>query len=233
MLVLALDTSTPLMTAGLVRVYDDQNPQLVGERSFEGAFSHAEQAIPLVRALLAEGALTLADLEAVVVGLGPGPFTGLRVGIASAAALGDALNIPVYGVPSHDALAQAVLRDQQHEGPPQAFLVVTDARRKEVYLSGYDASGARVFGPEPVAPAAVPQAVNGVTPQFLVGAGAGLLAGHLGLPTRGAVTAISVGLVAAARPPVHPTGPPAPLTPLYLRRPDAVEPGAKKSVLGR
>lgn len=234
MLVLALDTSTPVMTAGLVRVYDDQHPQHVAERSFEGAFSHAEQLMPLVKAILVEAAITFADVGAIVVGLGPGPFTGLRVGIASAAALGDALDLPVYGVPSHDALAQALRHDETHEGTSHhAFAVVTDARRREVYLSGYDAAGKRTFGPEPVPPADALAALGGVDlhPAFLAGAGAALVPAEL--PTRAPGTSISVGLVAAARPPVHPTGPPAPLVPLYLRRPDATEPGARKSVLGR
>ncbi|RIJ77401.1 tRNA (adenosine(37)-N6)-threonylcarbamoyltransferase complex dimerization subunit type 1 TsaB [Nakamurella silvestris] len=234
MLVIALDTSTPVMTAGLVRVYDDQHPQLVAERSFEGAFSHAEQLMPMVRAVLVEAAITFADVSAIVVGLGPGPFTGLRVGIASAAALGDALDLPVYGVPSHDALADALRLDAAREGlPPAAFAVVTDARRREVYLSGYYASGDRAFGPEPVAPAGALDALEeaGIRPAFLAGAGVTLVPGDL--PVRAAQTSVSVGLVAAARPPVHPTEPPAPLVPLYLRRPDATEPGARKSVLGR
>lgn len=234
MLVLAIDTSTPVMTAGLVRVYDDQNPQLIAERSFEGAFSHAEQLMPLVKAICVEAAITLQDLGAIVVGVGPGPFTGLRVGIASAAALGDALDVPVYGVPSHDALAQCLRQDSVRAGRTSGpFAVATDARRREVYLSGYAESGDREFGPEPVKPVEALQvlAAAGIHPQFLAGAGAELIL-EAQLPTREPETSVSVGLVAAARPPVHPTEKPLPLTPLYLRRPDATEPGARKSVLG-
>ena len=85
--------------------------------------------------MLADAGLTLADLGAVVTGLGPGPFTGLRVGIVTAAALADARGLPVIGVCSLDAVGSG------------ARTVVTDARRKEVYWAAYDAAGARVEGP--------------------------------------------------------------------------------------
>jgi tRNA threonylcarbamoyl adenosine modification protein YeaZ len=173
-------------------------------------------------------------LDAVVVGLGPGPFTGLRVGIATAAALGDGLGIGVHGVPSHDGTARAL------EPLPGPLLVVTDARRREVYLSAYRADGGKALGPLVVAPAAAPQllAEHGYVADFVTGAGGAILdpfrspsfdpavlesagaARSLGLVERAAV-ALLTGVV------------PGPLTPLYLRRPDATEPGMRKSVLGR
>jgi tRNA threonylcarbamoyl adenosine modification protein YeaZ len=256
-LVLALDTSTPTVTAGVVELrrpheiiaalqagtaMGDEATRpavLLAERSVTDPFAHAERLMPLaIQALTATGR-TLADVEAVVVGLGPGPFTGLRVGIATAAALGDGLGVPVHGVPSHDGTARAL----QSPAPRPAageLLVVTDARRREVYLSVYRADGARVLGPQVVAPAAVPQllAEQGLRPTHLTGAGRALLEPFRGdgfdpeqLDTQAA--AQSLGLAERAATALLTGAVPGPLTPLYLRRPDATEPGARKSVLGR
>ncbi len=247
MLLLAIDTSTPTVTAGVVALlrpheFDaareaGESPlpsRLLSEQRITNPLAHAEQLMPLVAAALAETGHGLAELDAVVVGLGPGPFTGLRVGIATAAALGDALDIPVHGVGSHDAAANA------HSGPPASrpsgqVLVVTDARRREVYVSAYSAAGSRILGPSPVSPAAVPAwlAEGGVEPIRLLGAGAYLLEHALpGIEVDSFSGSISLGLVQVAIRPLLTGAVPGPLTPLYLRRPDATEPGARKSVLG-
>ncbi len=224
MLVLVLDTSTPVVTAGVVvlrRPHElvaeldaGRTPEpvtVVAEHTVDSPFAHAEQLIPLARRALGEAGNTLRDLDAVVVGLGPGPFTGLRVGIATAAALGDALDLPVHGVPSHDAIARTVRSEA-------GLLVVTDARRREVYLSGYAAGGRRIRGPEVLAPAAVVTDAGAVT-----GAGAPLVAA-LGLPVLAAIAPLSAGLAGCAVPGLLTGAVPGPLTPLYLRRPDAVPP---------
>jgi tRNA threonylcarbamoyl adenosine modification protein YeaZ len=248
-LLLTVDTSTPTITAGVVSLLrpheiaaqrDSGAPlRPVGlecEQRVTNAFGHAEQLMPLVNAALQDCGRRLADLEAVVVGLGPGPFTGLRVGIATAQALGDALDIPVHGVASHDATALADLHADPRAG---CFLVVTDARRREVYLSAYSDEGRRLFGPVPLSPSLVPQTLagEGIFPVRTVGAGAALLAD---LPPsepfapRPAATKgnLSTGLVLAAARALLTGAVPGPLTPLYLRRPDASEPRARKSVLG-
>ena len=257
MLVLALDTSTPTVTAGVVELRrpheiiaalqagavmgdDATRPAvLLAERSVTDPFAHAERLIPLATAALAAAGHTLRELAAVVVGLGPGPFTGLRVGIATAAALGDGLDVPVHGVPSHDGTARA-LEPQLRERSPGQLLVVTDARRREVYLSVYGEDGSRVLGPLVAAPAAVADLLTDqdLRPTSLAGAGAGLLD-----PFRGSgfeperldegSASHSLGLVERAAPALLTGAVPGPLTPLYLRRPDATEPGARKSVLGR
>ena len=238
MLLLAIDTSTPTVTAGVVSLLrpheligvDAPSPVTVlAQHTVTNAFAHAEQLMPLVSAALDEAGQTLKDLDAVVVGLGPGPFTGLRVGIATAQALGDALDIPVHGVGSHDALARSHVNDAAGN---VEFLVVTDARRREVYLSAFSARGARRFGPLPIAPAAVPAALAaaGVSPESMIGPGTGLLVDG---PLVAAETCpLSAGLALAAALPLLTGAVPGPLTPLYLRRPDATEPGARKSVLG-
>lgn len=144
MLLLALDTSTPTVTAGVVQVLrpheliealaadeSASGVKVLAQHTADDPFAHAELLMPLAGAALSEAGLALSELDAIVVGLGPGPFTGLRVGIATAEALGDALDKPVYGVPSHDGIALSI------DEPPESFLVVTDARRREVYVTAY------------------------------------------------------------------------------------------------
>lgn len=184
-LVLAIDTATPAVTAGVVKL---EGGEILAERVTVDARAHAERLTPNVLGALADAGLTVTDLNAVVVGCGPGPFTGLRVGMATAAAYGHALGIPVHGVCSLDAIGIHTTGDA---------LVVTDARRREVYWARYR-NGFRVDGPAVNAPADVPGAAD-----------------------------------AFARPPVYPSASglvravadwavePAPLIPLYLRRPDA------------
>jgi len=257
-LLLAIDTSTPTVTAGVVSLLRPHelvagngslapvpaavappmpDPiRLLAERSLTDQFGHAEKLMPLVGAALSEAGHGLADAEAIVVGLGPGPFTGLRVGIATAQALGDALDIPVHGVGSHDAAARAELAGLA-DTTAGDLLVVTDARRHEVYLSAYSSTGARRFGPAPVAPADVSArlAEHEVTPGRMTGAGVGLLSGQPGLrdvPVSSVSRGLAVGLVLTAARALLTSVVPGPLVPLYLRRPDATEPGARKSVLG-
>lgn len=221
MLVLAVDTSTPFVTAGVCRLVSahDGGPRVetLGARVTEDARAHAELLTPHILDCLTAAGLGPGDLDAVVVGTGPGPFTGLRVGMATAAAFADALDRPVHGVCSLDGLA-ATARAAGADGD---LVVVTDARRREAYHARYSADGARVSGPA-------------------VGAAAGIdIAGadHLvGDPVRlaelpgDAAHAVTVpapdpaGLVTVAAPDLLAAATPAPLEPLYLRRPDAVPP---------
>ncbi len=101
---------------------------VLAQRVTVDARAHAERLTPNVVAALADAELTMGDLDAVVVGCGPGPFTGLRAGMATAAAYGHALGIPVHGVCSLDAIGVRTAGDT---------LVVTDARRREVYWARY------------------------------------------------------------------------------------------------
>ena len=102
-LILALDTASPAVTAGVVR-RDGTECVALAERVTVDARGHAERLTPNVLAALSDAGLRMADLDAVVVGCGPGPFTGLRAGMATAAAYGHALDIPVHGVCSLDAI---------------------------------------------------------------------------------------------------------------------------------
>jgi len=198
-LVLALDTATPAVTAGIVRLDDSS---VLGERVTVDARAHAERLTPNLLAALADAGLTMGDLDAVVVGCGPGPFTGLRAGMATAAAYGHALGIPVHGVCSLDAIGVRTSGDT---------LVVTDARRREVYWARYR-DGVRTEGPAVNAPADV----NPGTARAV--AGSPEHAGMFGLPCCEPVYPTSAGLIAAVP---DWSDHPAPLVALYLRRPDA------------
>lgn len=215
MLVLTIDTATPAVTAGLVRLDRDRPPELLAGRAQIGARAHGELLTPSVRAVLAAAGSVFDQLDAVVCGAGPGPFTGLRVGLVTAATFGDALHIPVHPVCSLDAIAHDA-------GTGRPLLVVTDARRREVYWARYDETGHRVAGPDVDPPAQVP--IDGLA------AAAGTAAHAVGLPAFGPEHPTPTGLVRTAAAELHAGSPAAPVTPIYLRRPDAATPGPRKRV---
>ncbi len=211
-MLLALDTATPLVTVAL---HDGED--VVWEGASELPLKHGEQLAPLIdRALRATGVVRQ-DLTAIGVGVGPGPFTGLRVGLVTARTLAHVLEIPVYGVCTLDVLAIEAVDSGAVAGD---FTVATDARRKEVYLATYDADGARLDGPLVARPADV------ATAGPVVGEGAVLYpdafpqAAGPTLPSAGWLARVIAEERAELRDP----------EPLYLRRPDAVAPGTPKRV---
>ncbi|MFE0751923.1 tRNA (adenosine(37)-N6)-threonylcarbamoyltransferase complex dimerization subunit type 1 TsaB [Gordonia sp. NPDC058843] len=228
-LVLAVDTATDSVVAGVAALHDGE-VRVLAERVVSDHRRHAELLTTLIAECLAESATARADLAAVVVGCGPGPFTGLRVGMATGAAFADALGIPAYGVCSLDALAAEA--DPGIADAASRVLVVTDARRREVYWALYE-GGRRLRGPEVAAPAVVAGELAADLDAGRIGAVAGSAA-HLelagwtgdppavGVPTvRGLIAAAATGIVAGREP--------EPLVPLYLRRPDAVEQKARRA----
>ena len=178
---------------------------------------HGELLAPGITAVLDEAWVPRQDVTAIAVGVGPGPFTGLRVGLVTARTLGLALDVPVYGVCTLDVLAaQAVDEGAVHE----PFLVATDARRKEVYWASYDEQGVRLDGPHVDRPADV------ATDRPVVGAGALLYpeafphaAGPAAPDARVLAQVVTDERVELLDP-----------EPLYLRRPDAAMPGKPKPV---
>jgi tRNA threonylcarbamoyl adenosine modification protein YeaZ/ribosomal-protein-alanine acetyltransferase len=198
-IVLALDTATPAVTAGVVR--RDAGARVLAEHVTVDARAHAETLTPNMLAALADSGQAMADLDAVVVGCGPGPFTGLRVGMATAAAVGHALGIPVHSACSLDAIGVRTSGD---------VLVVTDARRRELYWARYR-DGIRIEGPAVNAPSDIPcEGAEAV-------AGSADHAAMFPLRRLDAEYPTPVGLVRA----VDWAAAPGPLVPLYLRRPDA------------
>jgi tRNA threonylcarbamoyl adenosine modification protein YeaZ len=220
-LVLGLDTSSPAVSAALVRLSPDGTTVLAEQVALD-ARRHGELLAVGVRAVL--DTVPASALDALVAGTGPGPFTGLRVGLMTAAAMADALALPAYGVCSLDAVAPDLA---------QEAVVVTDARRKEVYWARYDAGGERVDGPHVERPADLAERLRAEgRPPVLVGAGAQVhRAAFTGLVVDDAPRHPSpAALVRRAARRLLDRAPSDPLTPLYLRRPDAVEPGASKRV---
>jgi tRNA threonylcarbamoyladenosine biosynthesis protein TsaB len=207
---LAFDTATPTVT---VAIHDGTD--VVVEHTSEQTMKHGEQLAPLVERCLADAGIVRQDLTALAVGTGPGPFTGLRVGLVTARTLAHVLEIPVYGVCTLDVLAVEAVDTGAVIGE---FVVATDARRKEVYLASYDEEGHRLAGPVVDRPAVL------ATEAQVVGEGALLYPDSF--PTAVGPRRPAAGWLARTV-----AGERAELTdpePLYLRRPDAVAPGPRK-----
>lgn len=146
-MLLAFDTATPAVTVAL---YDGE--RVVASHTEVDARRQGELLAPAVTCVLDEAWVPRQDVTAIAVGVGPGPFTGLRVGLVTARTLALALDIPVYGVCTLDVLAAQAVDEGAVHGP---FLVATDARRKEVYWASYDEDGRRLDGPHVSKPADV------------------------------------------------------------------------------
>jgi tRNA threonylcarbamoyl adenosine modification protein YeaZ len=208
---LALDTSTPLVSVALLA--DDR---LVWTATSDRPMQHGERLAPMISEALEGAGAVRQDVTAVAVGVGPGPFTGLRVGVVTARMLGLALGIPVYGAGSLDVLAARAVDD----GVAEPFLATLDARRKELFWASYDADGARVDGPHVERPATMPADL------LVVGAGPTVFPDAFARtagpthPDAGTLARV----VAEER--VELVDP----EPVYLRRPDAVVPGPPKKV---
>jgi tRNA threonylcarbamoyl adenosine modification protein YeaZ len=255
-LLLAIDTST---TAIGVALHDGST--VVAEVVTLDARAHAEHLAPNLRAALASVSAAPSDVSDVVVGLGPGPFTGLRVGIVTGRTFAMALGLPVRGLTSLDALAhEAFLAGRRGE-----LLVATDARRKEVYAAEYvlsDAGAERVAEPVVARAADLPGRVRGLPtvgrgpalypeslPAGIPVGGDGRNAGELWAPRTAPLDAsagaladlavrrldgrVSTGTAEGGLQWVDPGDGFDGLEPLYLRRPDvAPAPPSRKSTLG-
>jgi tRNA threonylcarbamoyladenosine biosynthesis protein TsaB len=222
---LAFDTATPTVTVAL-----HDGTDVVVELDSDQPMRHAEQLAPLVDRALTGAGIVRQDLTAIAVGVGPGPFTGLRVGLVTARMTASALGLPLHGVSTLDALAAQALEDGVLPLGSE-FLVATDARRREVYWAAYRSDGAdlavrRTDGPHVARPADVPRDGRPV-----VGRGAELYAAELGPalapldPSAAALARLVVRRLAAGEDLSD-------VEPRYLRRPDVHESAGRKSVLG-
>jgi tRNA threonylcarbamoyl adenosine modification protein YeaZ len=223
MLILAIDTSA---VASAALVSDDALEGVVASFSTEDTRSHAEVLAPGIEQMLVDAGVSGNSIDALVVGVGPGPFTGLRSGIATARTLSFVWGKPLYGLMSLDAVALEVA--ESTTAAPE-FLVATDARRKEVYWARYSLAEGQLpvleDGPHVGFAADLPD-----LPAY--GAGAGLYADTLKADPEFAgeqPDALYLGQFALAR--LAAGGELLDSTPLYLRESDAQIPGPRKRAL--
>jgi tRNA threonylcarbamoyl adenosine modification protein YeaZ len=234
-LLLAFDTATAAVTVAL-----HDGAAVVAQESAVDARRHGELLAVFIDKVLRNVGAGRADLTAVAVGTGPGPYTGLRAGLVTARVLGSALQIRTDGFCSLDVIAADTVQLATTAMAPAAattrmggarpsgqagseFLVATDARRREVYWARYSPAGERTEGPLVSRPADLPA----------------------GLPVAGEGPALHPELAACPLEPRYPSAArlatmavaraaagdaPQPPEPLYLRRPDAREPGKPKRV---
>ncbi|TCO22023.1 tRNA threonylcarbamoyl adenosine modification protein YeaZ [Kribbella steppae] len=220
-MLLAFDTSSAAVTVALA---DPTSGEIAASSTTVDALRHGELLAPAIAAALEKAGCTPRDLTRIAVGVGPGPFTGLRVGLVTARTMADVLGIEVAGVCSLDVLAR-----QSSLSLPVA--VATDARRKEIYWALYDGPAAdgsrrRLEGPAVDRPAEVAHVLSGLP---VIGRGAVLYADVLGVADAEVVeypsaevlaTGVATGTLEVVAP-----------DPLYLRRPDVTMSGGPKSVL--
>ena len=203
--VLAIDTSVGVSVAVL-----RSNGELTQSQAVDHGMQ-GELTAELISQMVTDSGLEICDITDVVVGVGPGPFTGLRVGLVTAGVFAHARNIPIHGVCSLDAIAFDYAKP---------CVVVTDARRKELYWARYE--GKRISEPQVSNP-------EDLLAQFpnteFVGPGAQLypdvISGNLMELRAGSLARLFVSGNAQL----------VDVSPMYLRKPDAVEPTTRKSVL--
>ena len=203
--VLAIDTSVGVSVA-ILRSNGELTQSQAVDHGMQG-----ELTAELISQVVADSGLGISEITDVVVGVGPGPFTGLRVGLVTAAVFAHARNIPIHGICSLDAIAFDYAKP---------CVVVTDARRKELYWARYEDK--RIGEPQVSKP-------EDLLAQFpdseFVGPGAQLYPDFIS----GKVSELKAGSLAK----LFATGTAqlVDVSPMYLRKPDAVEPTTRKSVL--
>jgi tRNA threonylcarbamoyl adenosine modification protein YeaZ len=239
-LLLAFDTATPAVTVAL---HDGE--RALAEAVTVDARRHGELLAPSIAKVIADAGAEPGDLTAIAAGMGPGPYTGLRVGVVTARVLGRALGVPVHGVCTLDVIARAA----RPAAAGREFLVVTDARRKEVYWARYTGSSERTAGPAVSRPADIPGAASvpaagQATVLYPEAFGEPIWREHpsavvlaemavecLAAGLEPAMTSAASGEPALAGAAASQTAAPLlPPEPLYLRRPDARVPGPPKRV---
>jgi tRNA threonylcarbamoyladenosine biosynthesis protein TsaB len=214
MKLLAIDTASTLCAAC---VWDAGAARELGRSVEDIGKGHAERLMDVIARALAEADMTHADLGAITVSVGPGSFTGIRVGVAAARGLALALKIPALGVTTLSAIAE----EARQTHPGRRIIASIDARRDELYVEDHAPGGGMLLGPEIVNVADAERLLPGLPP-VLAGSGSAILAAfdQSGMATSaggGATADIAVYARLAAAGRVHGSPP----KPLYLRGPDA------------
>jgi len=221
MRILAIDTALPAISAC---VLDEgaESPESIETIAMERG--HAEALLPLIERVMARVEGGFASLDRVAVTVGPGSFTGLRVGIAAARAIGVACKVPVIGVSTLAALAAPLILEQK----PGLVAVAIDARHGNVYFAAFGPDGRATSAPRVLPPREAVRSL-GAGPVRLAGSGAALLA----IEASAAGTAIEIAreytgldIVFVAKLGLLADPALAPPRPLYLKAPDAKLPEA-------
>ena len=237
-MLLGIDTSGAVSVAvargELAGDSTDPSPEILAVRSDTRSRHHDEVLLALVEETLQAAGVTRGELTGVVVGRGPGPFTGLRVGLVSARSIASVLGVPLHGLSSLDALAHEALAAVPAERVPITVGVALDARRREVYHARYrrevDGEILRIAEPAVDAPAEVAAALT--ASDLLVGSGTALYPELL--PATVELEHVDAGHLLLAASALAVRGEDLTSTePMYLREPDAAKPTARKSALGR
>jgi tRNA threonylcarbamoyladenosine biosynthesis protein TsaB len=222
MLVLALDTA---MSACSVALCSNGGTLAVRSQAMERG--HAEALMPMIERVMAEGGRAYAELDLVAATVGPGAFTGIRVGLAAARGIALAAGKPCAGVTTLEVLAAAA-----RIARPGAVLAVVESRRADLFVQAFDASGAGVGAACALPPEGLPEFVRecGLSPGFAL-AGDGAARARAALAEAGiAATAIDgatmpdparIAAIAAAR---HGQASALAPRPLYIRPPDVTYP---------
>jgi tRNA threonylcarbamoyl adenosine modification protein YeaZ len=210
MRLLAIDTSHEACSVGVSG--GARSPVMASEVIGRG---HAEKLMGMIETAMADAGLAFPDLDRIAVTVGPGSFTGLRVGIAAARGLALVSQTPVVGIGTLAALAEAA----RGKAGAVAVLAVMDARREEVYAQAFDADGTERSGPLVLSPAAA--AVMLAEGMRLAGSGADLVLAAAGRAVPVVHRDSSPDIAAVLRLGLGAPAPAAAPRPLYLRPPDA------------
>lgn len=239
-MLLGIDTSGAVSVAVARGELTGPAPEILQVRADERSRHHDEVLLALIDEVLAAAGVERSELTGIVVGRGPGPFTGLRVGLVSARSIAAVLGVPLHGLSSLDGLAHQALdelgsaQDGSAQNGTVTVGVALDARRREVYHARYrrDPSGqvTRIADPAVDAPAAVADELTAC--DILVGSGTGIYPELL--PATADLVHVDAGHLLLAAAALSARGEDLGSTePMYLRAPDAAKPTARKSALGR
>ncbi len=199
MLVLALDTSANFVSIALL---NETNVLAMSEEEMERG--QAEALMPMIENVLQQAHKTMADIQAIAVTVGPGSFTGVRIGLAAARAFGLALNVPVYGVTCFEAWAFGLAR---------ACAVVLDSKRDDYFVQRFDEKGMPITQPAILSADALKEKM----PFAAIGTGALALSDEIGCEVIFKISpiAVAVGRIALSR-----MEKPLPPNPMYMRDAD-------------
>ena len=226
MRILAIDTSCG---AASVAAFEGATRETLASRVTPMRLGHAEALAPLVERVMAEVEGGFASLDAIAATIGPGSFTGIRIGLALARAFGVALDKPVIGVSTLVAFAAPLLADAR----PGIIVSAIDARHGAVYHQSYEANGRPLCAPRVGAPLEAIRAV-GAGPTRLAGDAAEMLAAEarrVGMACE-AYPAAYPDIVAVARVALAADPAANPPRPLYIKPPDA-KPSAGEAIARR